>query len=122
MTILLLMPVILSALLLGAHFLRTGSIITTALALLFPCLLFIRRAWAARLAQLFLLSGAVEWAITLLHLVAERRLEGQPWIRLAIILGIVLLFTGGSAFLFSFSRLLRKKYGLDAPETEEDQL
>jgi len=112
MYIILLLPVFLSALLLGAHFIRSGSILLAVPALLFPFLLFIRRAWAARLVQLILAFGLIEWVITLLHLVAERCVDGQPWIRLTIILGSVAAFTGGSALLFSFSRTLRRRYGL----------
>jgi len=122
MIIILLMPIFLSALLLVAHFLRTGSIFMTALAFLFPFLLFIKRAWAARFVQIILAFGVIEWTITLLYLVAERREDGHPWIRLAIILGIVIVFTGGSALILSSSHLLRKKYGLVAKLTEEDNL
>jgi len=122
MNIILLMPVFLSALLLGAHFFRSGSILIAAFSLLFPCVLFIRRVWAVRLVQLILAFGGIEWAITLIHLVAERRLDGQPWIRLAIILGIVALFTGGSALIFFFSRSLRKRYGMGSALTEENSI
>jgi len=116
------MPVFLSALLLGAHFLRSGSVLMAVFTLLFPFVLFIKRSWAARLVQLFLAFGVIEWAITLLHLVAERRVDGQPWIRLAIILGIVVLFTGSSALIFSFSRSLRKRYRMGTALTEENDI
>jgi len=42
----------------------------------------------------------VEWIRTLLNLVAERRLLGESWGRLAIILGLVAIITGGSALIF----------------------
>ena len=113
MNVIRLLPVFLSALLLFAHFFRTGAIYIAVLALLFPAVLLFRRAWAARLVQFILVVGAIEWVRTLLFFVAERRAYGLPWGRLAIILGFVAVFTGGSALLFSFCRSLRRKYGLD---------
>lgn len=119
MNILRLLPIVLSALLLGAHFLRAGLIPLVVLALLFPALLLFRRAWATRLVQIILVLGALEWVRTLLVLVAERRADGQPWSRLAIIIGLVAVFSGSSALLFSCCRSLRKRYGLDNSLTEE---
>ena len=114
-----LIPALLSALLLGAHFSRMGSTPLVILALLFPAVLFFRRAWAARLVQLALICGAIEWVRTLLFFVVERNAQGQPWTRLAIILGFVAVFTGSSALPFSFSRPLRRRYGLDNSLAEE---
>ena len=98
MNVLRLLPIVFSAPLLGAHFFRAGLIPIVILALLFPALLFIRQAWAARLVQIILVLGALEWIRTLLILVAERRAGGQPWTQLAIIIGAcsvhwILLFT-----------------------------
>ena len=87
MGILQLLPVVLSALLLGAHFFRDTQIPLVVLALAFPAILFIIRAWAARIVQIILVLGALEWVRTLLDLVVERRTFGLPWVRLAIILG-----------------------------------
>ena len=113
MNFLRLLPVFLSALLLGAHFLRVELIPLVVPALLFPVLLLFRRAWTARLVQIILVLGALEWIRTLIFLVAERRAYGLPWIRLVIIIGLVAVFTGSSALLFSYCRSLRKRYKLD---------
>ncbi len=113
MNILRLLPVFLSALLLGAHFLRMELILPVVLALLFPALLLFRRAWAARLVQIILVLGSLEWVRTLIVLASLRRAYGMPWTRLAIIIGLVAVFTGSSALLFSYCRSLRKRYGLD---------
>ena len=112
MVIILLMPVFVSFLLLIGHFLRTGSIYFAVLSFIFPFFLIIKRVWSARFVQLFLLLGAVEWAITLLNIVTRRLEDRQPWGRLVIILGAVIIFTGGSALVFSLSHLIRKRYGL----------
>jgi hypothetical protein len=118
MAILYLLPVILSAVLLGAHFLRAGMTLLVVVSLAFPFLLIIRRTWAVRLVQIILVSGAFEWVRTLTVLVAERRAIGQPWIRLAVILGVVAAFTGSSALLFFWSSTLRRRYGLSGAPTE----
>lgn len=106
-----LLPVLFSALLLSAHFLRSGSLPLVILSLLFPIILFFKRAWAARAVQVILVLGALEWIRTLLLLVAERREAAQSWTRLAIILGTVALFTGCSALLFC-CRSLKTRYQL----------
>ena len=106
-------PVILSALLLGAHFFRAGLTFLALLIVLLPFVLLVKRAWVARLTQFVLVLGGIEWVRTLLVFVAERRETGQPWTRLAVILGTVALFTIGSGLLLSLSGALRKRYGLD---------
>lgn len=106
-----LLPVILSALLLAAHFLRDGALPLVALSALLPFLLLIRRPWAARIVQIALAAGAVLWWQTLTEFVAMRQAFGQPWTRLAIILGVVVLFTLGSAFVF-YLPALRQRYQL----------
>jgi len=113
------LPIIMSGLLLGAHFLRAGNILLVALSLLFPTLLLIRRAWVARLTQLILVLGAIEWVRTLLVLVDERRTAGQPWLRLVLIIGGVAALTASSALLFN-CRSLRRRYKLDTVPVEQD--
>ena len=107
MNIVKLLFTIISAVLLGAHFYRAELIPLVVLSLLFPVLLFYRRTWAVRVVQFILVGGAVEWVRTLFILVAERRAEGQPWVRLALILGLVAVFTGCSALLFNFRSIRR---------------
>jgi len=111
-----LIPVILSALLLGAHFLRAGSTVLVVLIVLFPIVLLVKQPWAARLAQIVLFLGGIEWVRTLVVFVTARRELGQPWTRLALILGTVALFTIGSGLLLSVSAELRQRYGLDASD------
>ena len=113
MTFVRLLPVILSSLLLGAHFFRAGLTFLAVLIVLFPVILLVKRAWVARLAQVVLALGGIEWVRTLLVFVADRREIGQSWTRLAVILGAVALFTIGSGLLFSLSGALRKRYGLE---------
>jgi len=85
--------------------------ILVMIAALLPSLLFHRKAWVARLMQAVLVLGMIEWVRTLFILVDMRRALGQPWTRLAIIIGTVALFSGCSALLFR-SKRLRKRYKL----------
>lgn len=116
MTFVRLIPALLSSLLLGAHFFRAGLTLLAVLIILFPIVLVVKRAWVARVAQVVLFLGGVEWVRTLLVFVAARRETGQSWTRLAVILGAVALFTIGSGLMFSRSRALRTRYGLETDE------
>ena len=100
-----LLPVVLSLIVLGAHFLRSGSVVMVAIVLGVLGLLFVRRLWAARTVQAALLLGVVEWVRTLARLAAWRAQEGQPALRLVLILGSVALLTGLSALVFRAGRV-----------------
>jgi hypothetical protein len=102
-----LLPVVLSLLVLSAHFLRAGNLVMVVVVLCFLGLLGVRRAWAARAVQVALLIGALEWVRTLAHLVALRAQEGQPALNLMLILGSVALVTGLSTLVFRAARLRR---------------
>jgi hypothetical protein len=104
-------PVVLSALLMAAHFSRAGNTGMVAVSLAFPALLLIRRPWAARGVQVGLLLGAIEWFWTLSTLARQRIASGEPWLRLALILGTVALLTAASALVFR-SEKLRRRYRL----------
>jgi len=110
MTSVQLFPVGLSVLVLAAHFLRAGHSVLLLASLSLLALLFVRRAWAARVIQVGLLLGTLEWLRTLLFLVAVRRHAGEPFIRLAIILGAVAAVTGASALVLQ-TRTLRQRFG-----------
>ena len=104
-----LLPVILSFIILAAHFFRAELLPIAILYVLIPFLLFIKAAWVPRFMQLFLILGTVEWVRTLLVLIAERQALGQPWHRLIIILGVVALFTLVSALVFQ-SKTIKERY------------
>ena len=82
-----LIPVFISFLLLGAHFVRAGQTILAVALLCVLLLLLIRQYWVPWIMQLILLLGAVEWLRTL-YAVAQIRIGADmPWMRMAIILG-----------------------------------
>jgi hypothetical protein len=98
---------------LAAHFYRAGDWIPVALVVALLPLHFVRAPWAARTLQASLVLGALEWIRTVVQLVALRESMGQPWTRLAIILGSVALATALCALVFE-TRGLRARFGRPA--------
>ena len=112
MNFLRLLPVFISFLLMGAHFLRAGQMVIAVALLCLLLLLLIRQYWVPWVIQLTLLLGAAEWVRTLIS-VAQTRIEfGMPWTRMAIILGVVALFTALSSLMFG-NKALRERYSGD---------
>lgn len=105
-------PVVLSLIVLGAHFMRYGNTILVGAAVVLIALLFVRKPWVARLLQVVLVLGALEWVHTLYGLVQMRTALGEPYGRMLIILGSVAAITALSALAFQ-SKSLKKVYGLD---------
>lgn len=106
-----LLPVVLSLLVLAAHFLRAGNLILVLLVLSLLWLLTVPRAWAARTVQIALILGALEWIRTLIVLASARSRTGEPALRMTIVLGVVALVTGLSALVFQTVRLRRRFRG-----------
>lgn len=100
-------PVVLSLVVLGAHFLRDGLWVGVFACLLLIGLLFLRRPWAMRVIQVALLLGALEWSRTMYELAHIRALHGQPYGRMLVILGVVAAVTLISALLFESATLKR---------------
>ena len=92
-------PTFLALILLGAHFLRAGSILLAAACVLLPLLLLIRRRVALRIVQCALAAGVVVWIHTALVLTQMRMQLGVPWLRMLLILSAVCLFTAGCVWL-----------------------
>lgn len=106
-----LLPVVLSLLVLAAHFLRAGNLLMVIVLLTIVGLLAVRRPWAAYTAQAALVIGVVEWIRTLITLAAERAKSGEPGERMVLILGSVAFVTGFSTLVFGTARM-RRRYGL----------
>jgi MFS superfamily sulfate permease-like transporter len=104
-----LVPVVLSCVLLAAHYLRAGSLVVVVLCLMVPVLLFVTRRWVPRVMQAVLVFSAVEWMITAYEIAGVRMAMGVPWTKAAVILGVVAAWSLGSALLFE-TRALRKRY------------
>lgn len=105
--VLIYVPVVLSLVVLGAHFMRYGNSIGVFGALVLLALLTVRRPWVARLMQVVLILGALEWIRTLYDLAEVRAVLGQPVTRMIVILGVVVTVTFCSALLFQSPTLKR---------------
>lgn len=113
-----LLPVALVLGILAAHFYRGAAWIPFGVTIgLFP-VLFIRAPWAARVLQAALAIGALEWIRTAAALVAVRQSMGQPYTRLAIILGGVALATALCALIFQ-RRPVRERFGMQGAKRHE---
>lgn len=100
-----LIPVYLSVLLLGAHYLRDGDYAMIIFWLVSPLILFHKRKWTLRAFQLLLMIGAGIWLKTIVDIAGIRLTAGQPWLRMVIILGLVALFTICSTLLLNLNSI-----------------
>jgi NAD-dependent dihydropyrimidine dehydrogenase PreA subunit len=100
---------VLSSVLLAAHFSRVENDWAALVCLLFPLLLFFRKQWILKVYQLFLLAGGIVWVERTVYLVGLRQRNNMPWIRLAVILGVVALFTFFSAWMLG-RRYFKERY------------
>ena len=112
---LLLLPA-LALVLLAAHFLHAGLWLPATLALLLIGLLAVPRPWAARVLQLVLALATVEWLLTAVVRAQMRMAHDEPYLRLAVILGAVAIFTAIAAAVFQH-RVLKARFGLGQPAT-----
>ncbi len=87
------LPILLAAVLLAAHFLRSYSLLPMLISLLAPFLLLIKKRWSLVTLQLLTIPAAVIWLVTLNGIIQQRIYEHRSWTASAIILGVVALFT-----------------------------
>lgn len=107
--ILRIVPLLITSLLLAAHFLRGGSLGLVIVLLLAPLLLLIRKRWSLILVQLSAYVAAAVWLYTTFHVVQERMMFGRPWGAPVIILGSVALFSLFAGLLLN-SPAVKNKY------------
>ena len=91
-------PPTICALVLGAHFLRSGNILLMSGALGLLPLIFLDRPWGKTAIRLVLGLGALEWLRTLMVLRASRIETGLPHLRMTVILGLVATLTALSGW------------------------
>lgn len=89
-------PVV-SFILLGAHFFRSGIIDLVILSLLIPLLLLMKKNWASKVVSLFLLAGAFIWINISAEILIFRISSGDDYFRLILIMCFVVMFTLASA-------------------------
>ena len=108
-----LLPLLFSTLLISAHFMRAHGNLIGSLFLLLLFTLFIRKSWILRLWQVLLSLAAITWIFTTISLINLRIDLGQPWLRLALILGAIIVFTIWSAYLLE-NKKIKNYYNLNS--------
>jgi hypothetical protein len=106
-----LIPPILSTLLMAAHFSRVDNNWLAILCLALPFLLIIKKLWVKRVYQILLVTGGPIWIQRTIVLIRMRQEAGESWIRLAVILSAVALFTMFSSLSFE-TKKARKRYDI----------
>lgn len=96
-----LIPLILSAVVMAAHFLRSFDLIPMLFCLLAPFLLLIKKRWVLYVLQSLTVVSTLVWMYTLYGIIQERILEGRSWTASAVILGVVAIFTLFSGWLLN---------------------
>ncbi len=89
----------LAFLLLGAHFVRFSQTEWAIIACFMPLLMFIRHNIINQLLKFTLLLSVIFiWAVTTFNFIDMRMTLSEPWLRLAMIMGGVMIFTLFAAF------------------------
>ncbi len=104
-----LLPVILSCLIVAAHYSRGGNPHMTYAMLLFPLILLIRKKWVTYVSTIFLVFIGFVWFETTYKFVQIRQSMGMPYLRLMAILGTVGVVAIISSLVFK-GKALRKRY------------
>lgn len=107
---------VVALLVLAAHFLRADNRFFMLLSLALIATLALRRPWVRRVLQVALAFGAVEWLRVAYDRCEMRQLHGEPWVRMAVILGSVAVVTALAALSLE-SRAMRAHFG--EPRTQE---
>lgn len=102
----------LALLLLAAHFFRAGLVPLAGLSAALVVLLFVRVPWAARILQVALAVGTLEWLRTAWVFAAARAAADQPYARLLVIIGTVAALTALAAWMVG-SRTGRRHFRID---------
>lgn len=98
------MPAFLAGLLLGAHFLRSGTMVLVGACILVAILAFVPRRPLPTIVRWTLVLGVLEWVRTALEIHARRVAAGQPALRAVLIVGAVAAFTAFAAWLLPAER------------------
>lgn len=102
-------PAYICGVLLAAHFLRAGSLLLTFVCLVLPFTMLSRRVWSLYATRGMLGLGVLVWLGTMAARVMSRLEYGQPFLRLASILGAVTAFNA-LALALLLPRSVRERF------------
>jgi len=92
-------PAVLALLLLAAHFYRAAAFIPAVVSVAAVALVFVRKPWAVLVLRVGLAAGTIVWIATAWQIAQHRMADGEPYLRMALILGLVAAFTAFAAYL-----------------------
>ncbi len=92
----------------SAHFLRDQNYPLVLISLLIPFLLLIKKRWVLYVIQTLAVAGTGVWINTIVVIAQYRIHESTPWVRMAVILGAVALFTLCSGLLLNLKKVKDK--------------
>jgi hypothetical protein len=100
---------VMAALVLAAHFLRSGDTVGVALCLATPLLFFVRRPWSLLALQALAYVAGIIWVWTAWDIAAWRLAHGQPWLRATAIFVVVAAISALAGVLLT-DKSIRERY------------
>lgn len=116
-----LVPAILSAMLIAAHFFRAGNIGLVIFSILAPLILIGGKRWAVVVVQVLLVLASAEWLRTAYAIAQERAAIGAPTMRMFLILGSVAILTPLSTLPLRGAPRAREDSALSLRATSPEQ-
>lgn len=98
------LPAALASIVLGAHFLRAGSLLLVLYCLVLLTLCFVDRPRARTVVRASLVLGVIVWLMTALMIVGSKIDAQEPFVRSLVILLAVAAFTAFAAWLLPPAR------------------
>jgi len=98
------LPILFCPLLTAAHLSREGMPILAAISLLIPIPAFWKSKITFIAIQAALVLFGLEWIRTLLYFVQIRIENGEDWLRLALILGLVAILNFAAVLVYRFKK------------------
>lgn len=92
---------------LSAHLSRMELNILALLAIIIPLVLFYKNTISIQIVQTYLVLAGVEWIRTMFSYTMQRIELNEPWLRLAIILGLIVISTFASVYLLTFKKVTK---------------
>ncbi len=93
----------------AAHLGRANMFVLQYISLIIPFILFWKNKISARVVQLFLIIYGFEWIRTIIYYARIRIENGESWLRLAIILGVVAILNFVTILVFR-SKSMKERY------------
>ena len=92
-------PALIAMLVLAAHYFRGAQYAAAAACVVATALFFARHPVAVVLSRVLLLAACGVWVVTAMRLAEARRAFGEPYLRMALILGGVAALTALAAIV-----------------------